>query len=334
MKKILVLLLLILTHSTICEETNPFWGINIEGFPICSRKLSSYKRKLPLNIKVFNFYLAWSGADHFDDSEKLLSTLQDISNSNAIASITWEPEIYDNGNKKAVYYKDILDGKYDNYIIEFADTIKSFEKVVFLRFMHEMNLNTYHWGVEESNYNENYPKIYKSIYRYVANIFKRNSIDNVIWIFCPNCTSVPNEPWNNLINYYPGDRYVDVLGMDGYNWGTTQTLEKDGWNSQWQSFSSIFLQTFIELRKIAPSKSIIVCETASVEDKRDRWIEEAIETSKKWDIKGILWFQVNKENKWSLTTTEAKDIFEKYPNNLSQDDIIRELIYEKKSINR
>ena len=33
--------------------------------------------------------------------------------------------------------------------------------------------------------------------------------------------SVPDSPANRLERYYPGADYVDVLALDGYNWGAS-----------------------------------------------------------------------------------------------------------------
>ena len=40
--------------------------------------------------------------------------------------------------------------------------------------------------------------------------------------------------------------------MDGYNWGDSKTIEKDGWKSQWKEFRDIFQHIFGELKQISP----------------------------------------------------------------------------------
>jgi hypothetical protein len=42
---------------------------------------------------------------------------------------------------------------------------------------------------------------------------------------------VPEEAWNDWGNLYPGDAYVDWMGVDGYNWGTSQV------GSKWRAFT-------------------------------------------------------------------------------------------------
>ena len=48
-------------------------------------------------------------------------------------------------------------------------------------------------------------------------------VHNVEWVWAPNAESAPglfdvSSP-NNWRHYYPGDSYVDWVGIDGYNWG-------------------------------------------------------------------------------------------------------------------
>ena len=61
-----------------------------------------------------------------------------------------------------------------------------------------------------------------------------------------------------LENLYPGDAVVDRVGLDGYNWGTTQA-----W-STWQSFGEVFGPGVAELDALS-SRPIHVTETGAPE---------------------------------------------------------------------
>ena len=88
-------------------------------------------------------------------------------------------------------------------------------------------------------------------------LFEANSVDNVVWVWCPNNGSAPNETWNIPEAYYPGNDYVDWIGFDGYNFGTTQT-----W-SGWISFFNIYNPLYQKFKNY--SKPIMLGEFASVE---------------------------------------------------------------------
>jgi len=51
-------------------------------------------------------------------------------------------------------------------------------------------------------------------------IFAAHGATNVAWVWGPNWNSGPNVGWNHFQHYYPGDAYVDWVGVSGYNFGT------------------------------------------------------------------------------------------------------------------
>jgi len=124
-----------------------------------------------------------------------------------------------------------------------------------------MNIKRYHWGLEADKFGPTAPRVYRYIFRHVVDVFRRAGASRVVWVFCPNAESQPlsqEAAWNSIRNYYPGDEYVDILGIDGYNWGTTQKQASHGWDSHWLSFEEVFKQGYTELRAISPDKPLIV----------------------------------------------------------------------------
>ena len=61
---------------------------------------------------------------------------------------------------------------------------------------------------------------YVELYRYLYSIFEEEGANkNTLWVWNPNEKSFPNFCWNYADNYYPGDEYVDIVGLTGYNTG-------------------------------------------------------------------------------------------------------------------
>jgi len=60
---------------------------------------------------------------------------------------------------------------------------------------------------------------YKESWKYIYKIFEANEVDNVLWIWNPNYKSFPRFTWNDQLMYYPGDEYVDIIGLTAYNTG-------------------------------------------------------------------------------------------------------------------
>jgi len=189
----------------------------------------------------------------------------------------------------------IAGGSYDGTITARADALKALGAPVFLRFAWEMNGDWYAWDGSHNNDSGTYngPAKYIAAWRRVHDIFAARGATNVVWVWAPNHESVPNVSWNNWRNYYPGDAYVDWVGIDGYNWGTTRS-----WSS-WKSFPTLFSDVY---RDYAPSKPIMISEIGSVEQGGDKgaWISAASSSIKTSfpAIKAFLWFDVLKEADW------------------------------------
>jgi beta-mannanase len=101
------------------------------------------------------------------------------------------------------------------------------------------------------------------------------------------------------MDYYPGDTYVDWTGVDGYNWGKR--------NGGWQSFEEVFAKIYPLLA--AKGKPILIGEMASAEvgGNKAEWIDAIIPTlhTKYPMIKGLVWFDVNKERDWRINSSPA-----------------------------
>ena len=238
------------------------------------------------------------------------SSCQDISASGAIPHITWEPWL--NWGAQNIYLDDILGGTYDSYIRGWAVGAKSFGEKLFIRWGHEFNGNWYPWGLAnngagtKTGYGD--PTKYDgaerfvNAYRRIHGIFEAEGATNVEWIWAYNVYSVPNEPWNAPELAYPGDGYVDWIGIDGYNWGTTQT-----WSS-WQSFNEVFAQAVNLASTRWPSKPIMIAEFASAEEGGDKaaWIDAIPSVLEGWpQVRAITWFHIYKECDWRVNSSQS-----------------------------
>jgi mannan endo-1,4-beta-mannosidase len=292
-----------------CSSMNPsppLLGVALDGYPITSRTLASVREEFPVTPEIVLFYLQWPANPR--QTTFPAATLAAIEQTGAVPCLTWEPMYLENGKEHAVGQRAILDGDYDAYLLEFAAQARLWGKPFIIRFAHEMNLSRYHWGTIQEEYGPQSPEIYRAMYRHVVDVFRRQGADQVLWAFVPNVDSVPDlsyDPkagWNRFGNYYPGDDYVDILGVDGYNWGTSKLQARDGWQSRWLSFEQLFSTIVPQLRSLSAKKPLLVFETASTEQggNRERWFAEALETAARWDLAGLIWFQADKEEKWRL----------------------------------
>lgn len=314
---VFALVLALLAVISGCREVNGqvqaqndrqmYFGLAVDGLPSQPVVFKEMENEAGLPVSMVNFFLQWP-----QDPEEMNfpgKTLEAVHSFGAMAVLTWEPMYYDqHGREYMIRARDILQGSYDHYIEGFASRVRDLGYPVIIRFAHEMNLERYHWGGSMEEYGAESPGRYRDMFKYVAQRFDKAGAKNAMFAFCPNAESVPSPQgeegaeWNRAENYYPGDEYVDVLGMDGYNWGKAHTLEEHGWQSRWQSFEKIFESIYMDLKSINPDKPVYVFETASPDKggDRDLWVSQAFETARKWGLQGIFWFQVDKETDWRL----------------------------------
>jgi mannan endo-1,4-beta-mannosidase len=130
---------------------------------------------------------------------------------------------------------------------------------------------------------------------------------NAIWVWSPNCKSIPNDAWNYFTNYYPGHDYVDWVTCDGYNRG----------GSSWRPWSYTYGNAWdgrLSVYASYPEKPFMVSETGSCELGGDKgaWITRARNDIKASfpRVKAFVWFNENKECDWRAeSSTGALDAF-------------------------
>lgn len=77
---------------------------------------------------------------------------------------------------------------------------------VIFRPWHEMGGGWFWWGKNSCTTEQ-----YKQLYVYTYQFMKRQGLNNLVWGFSPNAGD------KSLETYYPGDRYVDLIGVDLYD---------------------------------------------------------------------------------------------------------------------
>ncbi len=77
---------------------------------------------------------------------------------------------------------------------------------VIFRPWHEMGGGWFWWGKNSCTTEQ-----YKQLYVYTYQFMKRQGLNNLVWGFSPNAGDA------SLETYYPGDRYVDLIGVDLYD---------------------------------------------------------------------------------------------------------------------
>lgn len=268
-------------------------GIFHEGSQGNLAPVQDYEKKLEKDFASIMWFLDWSTSFPMSDVKR-------VSDAGYMPHITWEPWFFTDTDK--ISLENILAGEWDAYIEKWASDAAEFGKPMMLRWGHEFNGNWYPWSVAKNGED---PQMYIDAYRKIHDTFAAAGADNVIWIWCANTNSVPNEAWNVAMNAYPGDEYVDWVGIDGYNFSGNE------------SFKNLFIKSYNKF-VTEIDKPIMIAEfaTGGQGDKKALWVKAMAEDLEKYfpAIRAINWFDINKEMDWRLIVDEktlqaSKDAF-------------------------
>lgn len=117
---------------------------------------------------------------------------------------------------------DICRGAYDDHFRKLAQDIKEYGHPVLFRLNNEMNTDwTSYCGMQTMLD----PDVFIETWQRLYNIFREEGVDNCIWIFNPIATSCPYSNWGDALNYFPGEDYVQMLGLTYYQMNNDDSIE-------------------------------------------------------------------------------------------------------------
>lgn len=260
-------------------------GVYIPGAAQQTMILEAFEARTGQPTGIVHWYQPW-GWDYANGSwfqpDVDPVALRAVAARGATPMITWEAWGIVNGSDPS-RVRTIPTGVYDDYIDSWARGLRDFGQPVFLRLFHELNNQRYPWAYGN---NGNTAADLIAAWRYVYGRFDAIGATNVVWVWSPSTES-------GLVTFaelYPGDDYVDWLGVDGYNGGDVYPDWWDGWASP----ETVFEDSLNSLAAINATKPIMIAEAASVEQGGSKadWIAELyLQIPKEFPhVRAILWF--------------------------------------------
>ncbi len=185
---------------------------------------------------------------------------------------------------------ELIDGVHDETLRAFARDAAAFGKPFIFRLNNEMNSDWVSYGATACL---NDPDIYIRMWRHIYDIFEEEGAHNAIWVFNPNNNNYPPQAFNDALLYYPGNRYVQLYGVTGYNTGD---YFRDVTGEKWSSFTELY--DFIESSAMPYFSEFpwMITEFASSSHGGDKpaWILDMFEQISKYkNIKIAVWFNAN-----------------------------------------
>jgi hypothetical protein len=254
--------------TPLLKPSRKYLGVEINGAPDSITPAKQFASWVGTKPNLVGQYLAWGTS--FDSA-----AASNAWSYGAMDFVVWEP--WD------TTLSAIASGKSDTYISTFATAVRTLNVPIALSFGHEFNGNWYPWGTTGTT-----PADFVAAWKHVHDLFAAAGATNVIWIWDPNDIFPVQSV--SLKQYYPGDDYVDWVGVTGY-W------TQGGPNT----YDSLYLPTLEEIRGFT-EKPFIIAETSveagSNEEQSLRDLFEAVEQHS--DIVGFVWYDFNKGGDWRI----------------------------------
>ena len=186
--------------------------------------------------------------------------------------------------------QDIAAGKYDTQLRTWADAARDTDIPILMEFGTEMN-NFNEWsgrsigGDTTTGYGDpTWPdgaERFRDAYRHIITLFREEGATNVTWFFHADTMYWAPDPGNELYWYYPGDDYIDWLGLSVYAFhkpdgGVASFSEKlaSDYRPPWPG-------SYAEITSFS-SKPLAILElgfnNVQGEDVRSAWVTDAAET--------------------------------------------------------
>ena len=298
--------------------------------------------------------------------------LTDVWDAGHVPLVSWQPFEQQHQQTSETIEREIAAGQYDDQLETWANLLDGWARPrgeetrgrrFYFRPAHEMNGNWFPWSAVDStrisatpepesgggdgeNPSAGTPEDYIGMWRRLHDTFSNTGMDatNVQWIWSPNADEIGGI---RAERYYPGDEYVDWIGLDGFNFGGSQQYSTG--QSNWRSPQALFDSMLNRMRELT-DKPVALTEFASssVPDsgngnrpqQKAQWIQDVFNYIADNDIRMTCWFNVDQtgaeESDWAVfggnrgtsqTTIDGEQyhVYETYRQAVSADEYLTAL---------
>lgn len=172
---------------------------------------------------------------------------------------------------------DIGGGYDDAYVRSLAKQIASYHGPLVLSFAGEMNGPWNSWGPGNAKAAD-----FVAAWKHVHDVFHELKVGNVIWAWSPHVVDSGTKA--ALKPYYPGDAYVDWVGLIGYYGPIDGT-----------AFSSLFAPTMKEIAGFT-RRPVLLTETGVAESPRkEAQVRDLFQGAAAAGVIGLVWYDQRKD---------------------------------------
>ena len=233
------------SKGRLLHPARKYFGLAADGMPGDSKLYDTEDlaaRRAPDLVEWFQYF------DQAYPADKVTAAWQH----GALPVITWmsAPAGFASRSDLSAYsLASITAGKHDGYLRAWAARIAVARLPVVIRFDHESNGNWYPWSVgwHSKGISDNTPARYRAAWQHVWNIFQAMGANTyTIWAYVPTRIDTLGTYGSGYRDQralvaaaYPGNHYVDWVGVDGYQYDPSEST----------TYSQTFSASFADRRR-------------------------------------------------------------------------------------
>lgn len=262
-------------------------------------RIRPFERWLERRFAVTTHYVDAAIPDQ-ERQQFVFDAMTDQWNGGRVPIVTWQPFPRSDDENENVT-REIAAGAYDDILSAWARDLGEWlsgeneRRSVYFRPFPEMNGDWVPWGADSTTIDD-FVTAWRRVYETMGDAGLAD--ERVQWMWNPNATEHGDHETES---YYPGDEYVDWIGLDGYNFGDSQQ------HSSWQSPNEVFEPMLERLTALADKPlSLPEFGSSSYRDgeyrpaEKARWIDDAFDLIEQYDVRMVCWFNIDKETDWAV----------------------------------
>lgn len=215
------------------DSTDPVWG---DDRPFSERIGDSIA--IELSGKTPAFIKVWAPWQHpdlegkpmvgFDNALSDIAKVMNVVGDRGVLHLDWNITL-SNGANEGLTVRDIAHGRADSYIRSYAKSVREYGKPILMTLFNGEFNGSWWWAVSPLANRLLTTDDFVRAWRRVVDIYRAVGARNVSWAWVVN--GYPADPSlqpgidPNIGAYYPGDGYVDWVGVDVYDVGTPSWMD-------------------------------------------------------------------------------------------------------------
>jgi mannan endo-1,4-beta-mannosidase len=261
------------------------FGAAVDDLPAGRVRLPGLEAELGRPVDIASTYVDWSYVFP-GPNEKWMAA-----GGKRKVLLSWEPW--------NVRFSEVTAHRRDSYLQAVANAVREFPFDIYVRPWPEMNGNWSTWQPTPDGGKRDGGTAAEFIaaWRYVVSFFHDRGIRNLKFVFNVDASSGPsNTPVRSI---WPGSAYVDVLGIDGFNWGA----------GHWRSFEEVFAPMYATLTRLEPNLPVWIAEFGSAPGRaRPDWLADMMTTRAFPRLRAVVYFDVKSRLDWRLDAADRRAI--------------------------